>query len=72
MNISIEQLEHLLNQQKHNCRKNFEEAWRSSEMVEDMLKTDPNREIINKIHLVWDAILCAELPNDVEVLKNYL
>lgn len=70
--ISIKQLEQLLNEQKSLCRNHFDKVWRDSEMVKQMEKLDPEKKVINMMHEVRDPILGAEFPSDFLVLKKYI
>ena len=71
MEISIEQLEYLLCQQRNLCREQFEIEWKRSEILSEIIKIDPTGKIANKIHWVRDAIPSANIPNDVIILKKY-
>ena len=72
MEISIEQLEQLLAEQRYECKLQFEKEWRNSEILKEIIAVDPEEKIANKIHRVRDAIPNAELPDEVKVLKKYL
>lgn len=71
MEITLEQLESLLSQQKSLCRFEFEKEWEKSEILKDIKTIDIEGKIYNKIHWVRDAILRADVPDDVKVLKKY-
>lgn len=71
MNITIEQLEQLLAEQRHLCKVQFEKEWRNSEILKEIIALDPEEIIANKIHWVRDTIPQAELPNDAQVLIKY-
>lgn len=71
MEISIKQLEQLLEQQKSLCKIKFEEVWIKSDLVKELKKIDPDEKIINKMHEVRDPIVNADYPNDFNVLKKY-
>ncbi len=71
MNISIEQLEQLLSEQRYLCKEKFVAEWRKSEILKDIIAIDPKEVIANKIHWVRDEICSADIPNDVKVMKKY-
>lgn len=72
MEITIEQLEQLLNEQKILCRHHFYKTWLESELVDELKKIDCGDRILNKIHEVRDPIINADYPADFNVLKKYL
>lgn len=72
MEITLEQLENLLNEQKRLCRAEFEDAWRESQIFADLLKLDPEEKVMQRIQEPRDRILSASYPSDFNVLKKYI
>jgi hypothetical protein len=71
MEISIKQLEKLLDRQKQLCRLHFYQVWQDSGMLAELKKIDKEEKVAHQIHEVSDRILSAEYPNDFEVLKKH-
>jgi hypothetical protein len=71
MEITIEQLQKLLDRQKLLCKQKFDEVWWKSDLVKELTKIDPGERIVNKVHEVRDPIMDADYPNDFYVLEKY-
>ncbi|KAA2223022.1 hypothetical protein [Chryseobacterium sediminis] len=69
--LTIEQLQDLLNQQKSQCRFEFEGLWKNSEIRKELMQLDPEEKILNKMHEVRDKIALASFPEEFRVLLKY-
>ncbi|NML70049.1 hypothetical protein HHL23_09570 [Chryseobacterium sp. RP-3-3] len=69
--LTIEQLQDLLNQQKTQCKFEFEGLWRNSDIRKELMLLDPEEKILNSMHEVRDKIVLAEFPDDFKVLLKY-
>lgn len=71
MNITVEQLESLLNQQISECRQHFVKVWDESEFKKDLIEIDKKKVLENRIHEVRDRILGASFPEEFKIIKKY-
>ena len=71
MEITIDQLEHLLNQQRSNCIGILETEWRKSEYRANIVANTPDDFRIEQWHEVRDSIHSASYPDDFLILKKY-
>lgn len=71
MNITIEQLEDLLRQQRVSCSTKSQQLFNESELkgwVDDKVGDDS---ISNKFYHIRDGIMVSEFPEDFKILKKY-
>ncbi len=71
MNITVEQLEQLLNQQKSECRQHFVKIWDKSEFKKDLTEIDKKNILENRIYEIRDGIYGAEYPEEFKIIKKY-
>ncbi len=71
MDISVEQLEALLKEQKQICAQYAERMYNGSEFKRKLSELDTNKTLENKFHEIRDSISKAQFPNDFDVIKKY-
>lgn len=71
MNISVEQLEQLLNQQMFQCKQHFVKIWDESEFKKDLIEIDKKKVLENRIHEIRDRICGSEFPDEFKIIKKY-
>ncbi len=71
MNISVEQLEDILNQQKQECRRHFVEIWDKSEFKKDLIELDKKKILENRIYEIRDGMIGADFPEEFKIIKKY-
>ena len=67
----MQQLESLLCQQNGMCRDHLDKIWRDSEFLKILTEIDTDGRLKNKFHEIRDAVLGADYPDDIKVLKKY-
>ncbi len=71
MEITLKQLNELIEDQRYLCRKHFGDVFEKSDLRKAIRVVDPNEKIFQLFSRLNDEFLKAPFPGDLNVLNKY-